>query len=302
MDERHYEFITTMREEDEAKEEQLIHSSSLPDPFARIFERNNMTGDELPGFQSRNAGGFSDNTITGVSMAATVGGRSRGGRNVHDRRSLMNKAPSAKDIQQRIASRRNLNHNIAVREQQQREGGDGGAIRGNEHHAPAVVSTTSYQPRKADRRRRASDQMVAEVGQSFLALKESIKPTMKFEDEGQLAAYSSRANQVRMPPVRYRHDSEITEEQERRMSENSNGSRGSRGSGSNGSRRLDNSGRSGGSRGSRRLDNSGRSGGERQGGSLVVKDNRRMSSQSGGSGSQLVRSGTRPSYRAPLTS
>ena len=298
MDERHYEFITTMREEDEANEEQLIHSSSLPDPFARIFERNNMTGDELPGFQSRNAGGFSDNTIAGVSMSATVGGRSRGGRNVHDRRSLMNKAPSAKDIQQRIASRRNLNHNIAAREQQQREGGDGGAIRGNEHHAPAVVSTTSYQPRKADRSRRASDQMVAEVGQSFLALKESIKPTMKFEDEEQLAAYSSRANQA-MPPVRYRHDSEITEEQERRMSENSGGSRGS---GSNGSRRLDNSGRSGGSRGSRRLDNSGRSSGERQGGSLVVKDNRRMSSQSGGSGSQLVRSGTRPSYRAPLTS
>ena len=109
-----------MRDEDARKEEELEQMNASPqaDPFQRIFETNNMTGDEIPGFggggmaqYNDEAGG--DNTFIGAnSMAATAGGRRRrGARNTLSASKTLNgskTAPSADLIKQRIAMRRGM--------------------------------------------------------------------------------------------------------------------------------------------------------------------------------------------------
>ena len=116
VDQVHYEHITAMRDEDARTEEELEQMNSSPqaDPFQRIFEMNNMTGDEIPGFgmsQYTDDGG--DNTFIGAnSMAATAGGRRRrGARNTLSASKTLNgskTAPSADLIKQRIAMRRGM--------------------------------------------------------------------------------------------------------------------------------------------------------------------------------------------------
>ena len=116
VDQVHYEHITSMRDEDAKKEKELEQMNTSPqaDPFQRIFEMNNMTGDEIPGFgMSHYNDDVGDKTLIGAnSMATTAGGRRRrGARNTLSASKTLNgskTAPSADLIKQRIAMRRGM--------------------------------------------------------------------------------------------------------------------------------------------------------------------------------------------------
>jgi len=119
VDQVHYEQISAMRDEDARKEGELEQMNTSPqaDPFQRIFEMNNMTGDEIPGFGGGSMSQYNDdagdnNFIGANSMAATAGGRRRrGARNTLSASKTLNgskTAPSADLIKQRIAMRRGM--------------------------------------------------------------------------------------------------------------------------------------------------------------------------------------------------
>ena len=225
--------MSAMRDEDAAKEEQLeaMHTSE-PDPFQRIFERNNMSGDEIPGFYNANNNSSSTQyngdasiipgTIAGVSLAATaggtvVGGGRRKGRNVP---LMKHETPSADLIKQRIHMRRSMNVSIAMNQHMaaiQKYDGEMGdnesvlSFLGRNASENATQAAASYVP-KVNTQRRNSDQMelVGEVaGTSSMIIDQydggsiiedhrggrSMPPQIQHQDEQdsrQMAPYYSR--------------------------------------------------------------------------------------------------------------
>lgn len=107
--------VTAMREEDAAKEEQLqkMAVSATPDPFVRIYEQNNLSGDEIPDFLARTA----DTNISAEgegadgSAEALFTSKARVGRKGNNKPSILLQRESSNFdiIRERINSRRNMN-------------------------------------------------------------------------------------------------------------------------------------------------------------------------------------------------
>ena len=199
--------MSAMRDEDAAKEEQLerMHTSE-PDPFQRIFERNNMSGDEIPGFYNANSNGDASiipggNTIAGVSLAATAGGTVVGaGRRKGRTVPLMkHETPSADLIKQRIHMRRSMNVSIAMNQHmaaiQKYDGemgeGDNASVlsflgrNGNNASENVTQAAASYVP-KVNTQRRNSDQMelVGEVAGTSSTIIDQYDGASFIEDGG----------------------------------------------------------------------------------------------------------------------
>lgn len=119
VDNTFYDRITAMRQEDAAREERLQEMNlSDHDPFQHIFEQNNMSADEIPGFfntTSTLANAAKAGANTGASPTANkkggAGGK-RGGRNVSTL--MKHEAPSIDVIRQRIEARRNQIQSIGT--------------------------------------------------------------------------------------------------------------------------------------------------------------------------------------------
>lgn len=123
-----YARITAMRKEDAAKEKLLqTMDFSRRDPFQQIFEQNNMSGDEIPGFftsdspQANDSGGnphngegegVGDNRVISPENKARIAGP-RKGRNL-TAPLMKHEAPNIDLIKQRIKLRRaSINANQA---------------------------------------------------------------------------------------------------------------------------------------------------------------------------------------------
>ena len=143
VDDIFYKRITAMREEDAAREAlMLIGNASPRDPFHYIFEQNNVSEDDIPGFLS-NATSFPGQTNNAASQAGG-GGRAAGAgggdanRNSASQKTLAgsggkrgsaaglsnplqmmkHETPSVDVIKERINLRRSMNPAIAMKDQE----------------------------------------------------------------------------------------------------------------------------------------------------------------------------------------
>mmetsp|Transcript_5812 Transcript_5812/g.9165 ORF Transcript_5812/g.9165 Transcript_5812/m.9165 type:complete len:520 (-) Transcript_5812:58-1617(-) len=124
VDDIFYSRITAMREHDAAKEEllQIMALTVSPrDPFRQIFEQNDVSPEDIPGFfaniASRGGGGVTDGSGSNVGAISSAikarGSVGRKGRNMSTPL-MKHESPSMNLIKERINSRRSMNSSILM--------------------------------------------------------------------------------------------------------------------------------------------------------------------------------------------
>mmetsp|Transcript_17858 Transcript_17858/g.38593 ORF Transcript_17858/g.38593 Transcript_17858/m.38593 type:complete len:451 (-) Transcript_17858:95-1447(-) len=216
VDDKFYSCITTMRKEDAAKEERLQTMNISPrDPFQKIFEQNNVSTGEIPGFfnntssknndaktASRRGGGVAggDAAAGSSSVNARVAGGRRG-RNTSTPL-MKHESPSMDLIKDRINSRRNMNSSLAMNQPMAvTEEDDAGDI----EQAPLLPSPSTnmiangYLPQSS--RRRSSDHglgMVGEVGDASIQ--------NQYDDHASIGDGSHRKLSIQQKWSNHEHD------------------------------------------------------------------------------------------------
>ena len=117
VDDIFYSRITAMREHDAAKEELLQMATVSPrDPFRQIFEQNDVSPEDIPGFFANIAsrgGEVTDGNVGAISSAIKARGVGRKGRNMSTPL-MKHESPSMNLIKERINIRRSMNSSILM--------------------------------------------------------------------------------------------------------------------------------------------------------------------------------------------
>ena len=200
VDDTFYSRITTMSEEDAAKEKELyMKSLSPPDPFQHILEKSNMSQEDFPDLfdstkSSRNDANNGGGTGDGAKKVAKkkTSGLGKKGKSAMSTPLMKRETPSIDHIKERINMRRGMNASIVEKrpsetlDTSQGSGsrtnmsnpmsteealfGVAGLIKPSQQQQPGAIvhgSAAKYQP-KSNRRRRGSEDLVGEVGGSFV--------------------------------------------------------------------------------------------------------------------------------------
>ena len=193
-----YGRITALRSEDAAKEELLLAVDfSRRDPFQQIFEQNNLSGDDIPGFFKSDSPQANDATAV-PRRAGGAAVRNGGASSPNKGRTLTaplmkHEVPNIELIKQRINLRRAMNPSINANQHTPAIGADepgGGAT-------PSSNALASQKPRW-----RPSDHgaFIGEVGDTSIHDKYALSIQQEFwartdlDDEQTMISYSSRSH------------------------------------------------------------------------------------------------------------
>jgi len=212
--------ITALRHEDAAKEELLLAVDfSRRDPFQHIFEQNNMSGDDIPGFFQSDSPQANDATAV-PRRAGGAAVRNGGASSPKKGRTLTaplmkHEVPNIELIKQRINSRRAINanqHTPAIGADE--PGGDQKVpFRPNMSPGNPTPSSNALASQRLRWRPSNHGAFIGEVGDTSIHDKYALSIQQEFwsrtdlDDEQTMISYSSRSHSKNAQIGTYRRQS-----------------------------------------------------------------------------------------------